>query len=221
MKCDKYKAIINKWQVDEANSNEFEGLEKHISGCSSCMAEYNSVKKMKKVNKLLQDNKPELAGKGILINNIFSDLTKKKNLKCEEPKILNTIFSQQFRLAVLSIAASLVVFFMVQQGKDIIKIEKLEAQNRITKEVDYNPMIVKAGLLLKFSDRTLINSYLHKTQEIYKININEANFNKNIFQNTSFLRFFSTNRMTNFEFDALLDSKFIHKKNRSHENDTL
>ncbi|MEN8121911.1 MAG: hypothetical protein ABFS35_16290 [Bacteroidota bacterium] len=218
MKCKNYKTILDKWQEENASFKELKDLEIHISECSSCMEKYNSINQVKKVSKLLQNNRPEFIGKEKLIENIFSNLPEKKNFNNETT---NIIFSQKFKLAMLSMAAGLIVFFMVQQGNDIVKIKQLEAQNRITMEVDYNPIIVKAGLILKFSNKNIVNSYLEKFHDRYKIDINKIDINKILIQKTGLFRFLSKHRMTTLELEILLNNQIIHKKNRSYENDTL
>jgi len=139
MKCDKYIQLLEKCENTELCANEIAELKLHIKNCESCNQEYLAIEKYKLLSLKLQKHKPTLKDKELLIEQILGQLSdKEQNISERKYKTIH-FFPYNLRLTLASLAASLVLFFTIQQTSDAWKIKQLENKFAYKQQsVDYS-----------------------------------------------------------------------------------
>ena len=126
MKCDKFMQLLKKFEEEQISAIENEELQLHIKSCDKCRQEYLLSEKFKLVSAKIRQNKPVFYDKESLIDDILNQLPDKPFVKYNNGAQKEHFLPYRIRQVVTSIAASLVIFFVVQQGYDAWQIKKLE-----------------------------------------------------------------------------------------------
>jgi hypothetical protein len=149
MKCDKYMQLLEKFEEEQISAIENEELLFHIKSCDRCRQEYILSEKFKLIGAKIRQNKPVFCDKESLIDDILNQLPDKPFVKYNNGTQKEHFLPYRIRQVITSIAASLVMFFVVQQGYDAWQIKKLE--NRLAyhqNSVDYS--LLKAIVVIKY-----------------------------------------------------------------------
>ena len=149
MKCDKYITLFEKWGENQLSETEKQELDLHIANCEICTQKYHNIHIYKKISLKLGKNKPLLKEKESLIDNIMAQLPDKETDVKNRRNDKLLLVPYKLRLVITSMAASLVLFFAVQQINDAVKIKNLESQYSL-KRSSTNYSLLKAGLLVSY-----------------------------------------------------------------------
>jgi hypothetical protein len=122
-------------------------LEDHIKNCEHCHQEFQTIEQYQTLTAKLQKFTPKLNDKEFFINQVFDQLPDLNTETKENQAKTFRLFPQKIRLFAASLAASLVLLFVVQQTSDALKIKQLE--NKFAYEqrsVDYT--LLKTSLII-------------------------------------------------------------------------
>lgn len=149
MKCDKFKQLLEKFEINHLSNDERVDLIEHIKTCNSCLTEYKAIEKYLLVISKLQENKPVLKDKENLTDSIIQQLDDKELIDESYNHKSLQILPYKFRLIITSVAATLVLFFAIQQTRDAWKIKQLESKFALQqKNIDYS--YLKAAILISY-----------------------------------------------------------------------
>lgn len=146
MKCDKYMQMLDKLANQQLTITETGDLNHHLESCDNCRKEYHAIEKYKFISDILKQNKPTFTGKDVFIDALIGKLPDKVSVKPEN-KSQSFLIPYHVRFVLTSLAASLVLFFAIQQATDAWQIKQLETRFSEKKAaIDYT--IVKAGIMI-------------------------------------------------------------------------
>jgi hypothetical protein len=151
MKCDKYKVLIDRLIDGDVASNEKAELIDHIEQCELCRQEYQAVLSYLAATSGLSKVKPVFANKKEFIDHVFENLSD-INEGTKPVKRVMLLGDSRFRRTIASLAAALVLFFMVQQTHDAWQVKQLEEKvatkqifngNNFTSEQSFVELLTK------------------------------------------------------------------------------
>ncbi|NJO88397.1 MAG: hypothetical protein HC831_05080 [Chloroflexia bacterium] len=165
MKCDECKLLIDKLIDDNISSLEQETLMGHSKKCKNCNQEYKAALNYKLLLSGLLKATPVLENKNEFIDNVFSKLS---NTNKETKTIKLWFVDSGFCKTIASIAALLVLFFMVQQTHDAWLVKKLEEKVAV-KHVQVNYSQTKEQTFIEFLAKIERNKEIESPMPKWKI----------------------------------------------------
>jgi hypothetical protein len=207
MECNKYKQLLEKFEEEQISALENEELLFHINNCDRCLQEYQLIEKFKVINAKISQNKPVFRDKENIIDDILNQLPDKPFVKYNNGTQKEHFLPYRIRQVIISIAASLVIFFVVQQGYDAWQIKTLEnRQAYYQKSVDYS--LLKAIIVVNYFNHNAdfkLKGLLAKAKRVFI----DENFAK--FQNKhELLTDYKTKKTSDSGLIIPLDSNYHH-----------
>jgi hypothetical protein len=145
--------------MKEISEEEHLDLKSHASVCEHCKAEYQSVMDMETIVRHLATSKPTISGKDELIKETLEKLDQKRKTQRGFEVFL---MSKRVLTGISSLAAGLLLFFFVQQFYLYSSLQNLETRNGRKVESIYSKDMVKAKLLIKYTDVNKLRYRLNK-----------------------------------------------------------
>jgi len=152
MKCDKYIQLLEKFEDSDISADEMQALNIHMDGCSECKEKYLSIEQLKKTISYLRQVKPVLKNRENLIDNIMDQIPEKETSGNNSENKNFFLLSYKIRIAITSMAASLILFFIAQQTYDAYSIKQLENKFSYQKK-SVNYSMVKAGFIINILNK--------------------------------------------------------------------
>jgi hypothetical protein len=205
MNCTKFKILLKKLTEQSLSENESKELHYHISTCEDCKQEYKAIIKYKQLTESLKQNTPVLSNKEHFIDEILNQLPDKEILENKFNTRVIHFLPYKFRLVISSIAASMVLFFAVQQTYDAWQIKQLENKYAYKqKSIDYT--LLKASILIHYLEHKDNYRFTGLLSKAGKILINQT------FANIQY----KYSIVSNYETKKTSDSGFIKTFNSTH-----